>query len=190
MGARTTCATAACSAPRSSGSSATPAGPLRPEQWRELCLGTVTTHDLPPTRGYLAGEHVALRNRLGLLKSPVEQEWSALRNELAQWRALLDDLGIERGGEIGDVGSIDAMVVALHEFLARTPCLLRGVALADAAGDRRTHNQPGTHLEYPNWQYPLLDADRKPVRLADLMDSERVAELTRLFRVAAAHRGR
>ena len=25
------------------------AGPLRPEQWRELCLGTVTTHDLPPT---------------------------------------------------------------------------------------------------------------------------------------------
>ncbi len=166
------------------------AGPLRPEQWRELCLGTVTTHDLPPTRGYLAGEHVALRNRLGLLSVPVEKEWSGLREELAQWRALLDDLGIERGGEIGDVGSIDAMVHALHEFLSRTPCLLRGVALADAAGDRRTHNQPGTHQEYPNWQYPLVDAERRLVRLADLMDSEQVAELTALFRAAVTYRSR
>ena len=28
--------------------------PLEPEQYRELCLATVTTHDLPPTAGYLA----------------------------------------------------------------------------------------------------------------------------------------
>ena len=39
--------------------------PLPPEQWRELCLATVTTHDLPPTAGYLAGEHIELRDRLG-----------------------------------------------------------------------------------------------------------------------------
>ncbi len=76
------------------------AGPRRPEAWRELCLGTVTTHDLPPTAGYLAGEHVALRDRLGLLSRPAEHEWSDLAVELDQWRALLDDLGIalpERG---------------------------------------------------------------------------------------------
>jgi 4-alpha-glucanotransferase len=29
--------------------------PLPPEEWRELSLATVTTHDLPPTAGYLAG---------------------------------------------------------------------------------------------------------------------------------------
>ena len=39
--------------------------PLAPEKWRELCLATVTTHDLPPTAGYLAGEHVDLRGGWG-----------------------------------------------------------------------------------------------------------------------------
>ena len=32
--------------------------PLRPEGYRELVLATVNTHDLPPTAGYLAEEHV------------------------------------------------------------------------------------------------------------------------------------
>ena len=27
--------------------------PLAPEKWREYCLASVTTHDLPPTAGYL-----------------------------------------------------------------------------------------------------------------------------------------
>ena len=36
--------------------------PLRPEWWREYCLASVTTHDLPPTAGYLAGDHVRLRD--------------------------------------------------------------------------------------------------------------------------------
>ena len=33
-----------------------------PERWREYCLASVTTHDLPPTAGYLAGDHVRLRD--------------------------------------------------------------------------------------------------------------------------------
>ncbi len=40
--------------------------PLPAERWRELCLASVTTHDLPPNAGYLTGEHVKLRDRLGL----------------------------------------------------------------------------------------------------------------------------
>jgi 4-alpha-glucanotransferase len=161
-------------------------GPLRPEQWRELCLGTVTTHDLPPTRGYLTGEHVALRNRLGLLKNPVEQEWAALHQELAEWRALLDELGIDRGGEVGDAGAMEATVAALHRFLAQTRCLLLGVTLADAVGDRRTHNQPGTYQEYPNWQHGLVDPDGRPVFLEDIKSAESVARLIGLFRDARA----
>src|SRR4029078_12123410 len=40
--------------------------PLRPEWWREYCLASVTTHDLPPTAGYLAGDHIDIRERLPL----------------------------------------------------------------------------------------------------------------------------
>jgi 4-alpha-glucanotransferase len=158
-------------------------GPRRPEEWRELCLGTVTTHDLPPTAGYLAGEHVAVRDRLGLLARPVEHEWADLADELAQWRELLAELGIEPddGPGDGERGTVEA----LHRFLARTPSLLRGVALADAVGDRRTHNQPGTYEEYPNWRLPLLDGSGRPVLLEDMRASERVRALARLFAAEA-----
>ena len=163
------------------------AGPRRPEEWRELCLGTVTTHDLPPTAGYLAGEHVSVRDRLGLLARPVEREWAELAEELAQWRELLAELGIpyeSNGSRAGGGDGERAMVEALHRFLVRTPTLLRGVALADAVGDRRTHNQPGTDEEYPNWRLPLLDAAGRPVLLEDVKASERVRALADLFRAA------
>ncbi len=48
-------------------------GVMPPEHYRRLALATVTTHDLPPTAGYLAGEHVDLRHRLGLLTEPLEK---------------------------------------------------------------------------------------------------------------------
>ena len=48
-------------------------GPLPAERWREYCLSSVTTHDLPPTAGYLAGEHVRIRQELGLLTRPAER---------------------------------------------------------------------------------------------------------------------
>jgi 4-alpha-glucanotransferase len=34
--------------------------PLPADRWRDACLSSVTTHDLPPTAGYLAGEHIRL----------------------------------------------------------------------------------------------------------------------------------
>ncbi len=152
-------------------------GPLPARDWRELCLGTVTTHDLPPTAGYLAGEHVAIRDRLGLLARPTDAEWMELWDEVASWRTQLVEEGIEPGA-MGDTG---ALVEALHHFLVRTPALLCGVALADAAGDRRTLNQPGTYREYPNWQLPLLDGEGRAVLLSDLRTSARVRRLAEAF---------
>ena len=54
-------------------------GPLPAERWRASCLASVTTHDLPPTAGYLAGDHVRLRDSLGLLTRPVEEELAGRR---------------------------------------------------------------------------------------------------------------
>src|SRR5690625_4264741 len=68
--------------------------PLPPEQYRRLVLGTVTTHDLPPTAGYLAEEHVDLRAALGLLTEPVDQVRAAARQERAQMDQALSERGL------------------------------------------------------------------------------------------------
>jgi 4-alpha-glucanotransferase len=146
--------------------------PLPPERWRELCLATVTTHDLPPTAGYLAGEHVRIRDQLGLLTRPVEEERRIDAEDREAWLALLRS----RGWLAGDADE-QQTVEALHRALAATPSRLLGVALTDAVGDRRAMNQPGTHREYPNWRWPLADGSGRPVLLEDLVGSPRAAAL-------------
>jgi 4-alpha-glucanotransferase len=148
--------------------------PLRPESWRELCLATVTTHDLPPTAGYLAGEHIDLRERLGLLTRPLEEEVAVDEADRGAVLGLLHELGL-----LGESPTERDKVEALHRFLTWTPSRLLGVALADAVGDRRAMNQPGTDKEYPNWRLPLADGVAQPVLLEDVMLSIRVSTLAR-----------
>ena len=69
-------------------------GPLQAQRWREYCLSSVTTHDLPPTAGYLAGEHVRLREELGLLTRPVDEELADDRAEQAAWVDELRRVGL------------------------------------------------------------------------------------------------
>lgn len=153
---------------------------LPPEHWRELSLASVTTHDLPPTAGYLAGEHVRIRDELGLLTRPMEEELRVDAEERAQWLDLL----VSRGWLAVDAqADEEAVILALHRALAATPCRLLGVALTDAVGDRRAINQPGTRDEYPNWRVPLADGTGRPVLLEELVGSTRAATL------AAAVRG-
>jgi 4-alpha-glucanotransferase len=146
--------------------------PQRPERWRPSCLATVATHDLPPIAGYLAGDHIRLRERLGLLTRPVAEEWADHQRQLTAWSRMLMELGLT--GQPDLAGHVPAATVALHTFLARTPARLIGISLADAVGERRIQNQPGTVDEYPNWRMPLADADGRPVLLDDLPADPRV----------------
>ena len=68
-------------------------------------------------------------------------------------------------------------VEALHRLLTLTPARLVGVSVADAIGDRRTINQPGTIDEYPNWRVPLTDGDGRPLLLEDIVTSDRARSL-------------
>ncbi|WP_255279780.1 4-alpha-glucanotransferase [Actinomadura madurae] len=81
----------------------------------------------------------------------------------------------------GSAAYDEEIVTALHDFLTRTPARLVGISLADAVGERRTQNQPGTTDEYPNWRVPLADRDGEPVLLDDL----RTGRALRLFRTAS-----
>ena len=137
--------------------------PRPPESWRELCLATVTTHDLPPTAGYLLGEHVHLRESLGLLTRPVAEELEVSAREREVVLAELRGRGL-----LADGADEQQVVEALHTLLTQAPSRLLGVQLADLVGDRRTQNQPGTHREYPNWRIPLSGPDGRPLLLEDL----------------------
>ena len=150
--------------------------PLAAERWREYCLASVTTHDLPPTVGYLTGEHVALRDRLGLLTRPLAEESAADEAERESWLVELRDRGLLAEGD-----GVERTVEALHRYLALTPARLLCVALTDAVGDRRTQNQPGTTDEYPNWRVPLSGPDQEPLLLEDVLSSPRAARLSQAF---------
>jgi 4-alpha-glucanotransferase len=156
--------------------------PRRPGWWREYCLASVTTHDLPPTAGYLAGDHVRLRAELGLLTRDLEEELDIDRAERRAWLETLADHGLLDPALVDDPQrDVGAVVSALHRYLLSTPARLLCLSLTDAVGDRRTQNQPGTLDEYPNWRVPLSGPDGAPVSLEDVFVSERAAELAAML---------
>ncbi len=151
--------------------------PLQPEAWREYCLASVTTHDLPPTAGYLAGEHVKLQHELGLLTESLEAELAHAERERESFVGLLR----QRGFLTADPATTEDVVQALHRYLVATPARVLCAALTDAVGDRRTQNQPGTDKEYPNWRIPLSGPDGKPLNLERLYRDERAFRLASIM---------
>ncbi|HEY7054840.1 MAG TPA: 4-alpha-glucanotransferase [Mycobacterium sp.] len=154
-------------------------GPLAAERWRESCLSSVTTHDLPPTAGYLAGDHVRLRDKLGLLAKSFDDELAAAHDEQSAWLAELRRVGL-----LADDADVDDIVLAVHRYLGRTPSKLLSLSLTDAVGDRRTQNQPGTTDEYPNWRVPLCGPDGRQLLLEGVFRDARAAALAEAMRAS------
>ncbi|GAB96824.1 4-alpha-glucanotransferase [Kineosphaera limosa] len=166
--------------------------PRSPEQYRRLCLASVTTHDLPPTAGYLTGEHIRVRDELGLFTRPMVEELAEDIAGREQMLVALRDRGLlEEQAELSTLAidpsasQLEEIIEGLHKYLSFSPALLLGVSVPDLVGDRRTMNQPGTSTEYPNWLLPLAGPDRKPMLLEELMASRWARRLTR-----GVHRGR
>jgi 4-alpha-glucanotransferase len=157
-------------------------GPLPAELWREYSLSSVTTHDLPPTAGYLAGEHVRLRDSLGLLARPVDEELASDQAEKIAWLEELRRVGLLTVDSTDNEVIEEEIVLALHRYLGRTPSKLLALSLPDAVGDRRTQNQPGTTDEYPNWRVPLAGPDGRPLLLEEVFANPRAARLAEAMR--------
>ncbi|MFE4048139.1 4-alpha-glucanotransferase [Streptomyces sp. YIM B13518] len=151
--------------------------PLPPDAWRADCLATATTHDLPPTAARLSGEHVELRDGLGLLTRPAAEERAEAAADTAEWRELFVRLGLMEAG-----ASEEAEIRAVHRYLLRTPARMVGLWLPDGVGDRRPQNLPGTWDQYPNWRLPIADARGRPVTLEELTASARLRALMEVLR--------
>jgi 4-alpha-glucanotransferase len=145
--------------------------PLAPQWWRKNSLVTVSTHDLPPAAAFLSGSQVTDRVELGLLTRSEADERAEADRTVNDWIGALVGEGLLPARERP---SADEFTVALYAYLAKTPAQLIGVNLAEAAGETRSQNIPGTSDEYPNWKLPLCGPDGIPVLLEDLPASPRV----------------
>jgi 4-alpha-glucanotransferase len=151
---------------------------LRPREWPEESVATISTHDLPTATGFLRGEHVRVRAELGLLDDVPGEEAKAEadRRELIE---LLREEGLVEGAAPGE----DQLVVALHALLARSRSRLVLISPYDVVGEVRQPNLPGTVDEYPNWRLPL------PVTLEELRDDPRVRVVVDQLRVRRGQDG-
>jgi 4-alpha-glucanotransferase len=165
--------------------------PARPGEYRRLALTSVTTHDLPTVAGWLADEPTRIRATTETLGGDEADERA---RSAAQRQALLDLLVAEGLLDDDARDDVTAVVQAVHAFLTRTPSLLVSAAPADAVGDLRQPNLPGTGQDtYPSWRLPVAvpdpdgDAIRgllppsRPLLLEDLLDHAGVEGLARLL---------
>ena len=144
----------------------------RPKDYPALALACLSTHDLPTLRAWWRGDDVRLRAEHGLVAEEAAEAQFAARDAerlslVAALKAakLLDGKAAAAARESAgqaDEPMPDALVVAVHRYIARTPALLAGVRLADLTGETAPTNLPGTVDSYPNWRV------RSSVALEDL----------------------
>ena len=156
--------------------------PLPAARWREAAAASISTHDLPTAYGQIAGEPARVRDELGQLGHPlaVEQERAARAQGLLQDRLRAE--GLLAGGLLAGDAPSAAIVEAMHRMLLKSPSRLVLFAPADAVGDLRQPNLPGTTDAYPNWRLPLADGLGAAVGLEEFLahpGTERLAELAR-----------
>jgi 4-alpha-glucanotransferase/(1->4)-alpha-D-glucan 1-alpha-D-glucosylmutase len=117
----------------------------RPDEYPPQALVCVSTHDLPTLRGFFEGTDLAHREALGLL--PSDDLRDRLRAERDRDRTRLR----EAIAEAGFAGVDD--VLALHRYVARTPCALMTLQLEDVFGESEQANLPATtDDQHPNWR--------------------------------------
>ncbi len=165
--------------------------PRPAQQYRNLSLTAIGTHDLPPTAGYVNGAHNELRHELGLVEETLDElnaadaVWISQVLAVAQAEGAFDGTALASldftDRSLGDYEDTEALLEGLTRFIASTPSAMTCTNLVDMVGDTRIQNQPGTNSEqYSNWCIPLCDASGDPVTV------EKLAKLPLFTRIAEA----
>ncbi|MCB1883040.1 MAG: 4-alpha-glucanotransferase [Geminicoccaceae bacterium] len=135
-----------------------------PEAYKPLALTSLSTHDLPTLAGYWRGEDIDLRDRLDLF--PDEGQAEADRKERRRDKARIVQ-GLAKAGVAEDgtnepeaapeprAEADEALLLAAHRYLARTPSALVMLQAEDAILQTEQANLPGTIDEHPNWRRRL-----------------------------------
>jgi 4-alpha-glucanotransferase len=134
-----------------------------PERYPATAVAAVSTHDLPTLHGWLTGNDLDWRERLGLYPDAEAAKDARAQRADEQTRLFraLRRAGLLDGGRPG----YEALSLAAHRFLARTPAALLLVQLEELEGLVEQANLPGTVDEHPNWRR------RTQGTLAELLES-------------------
>lgn len=152
------------------------------QDYPELAIACLSTHDLAPLRAWWRGDDIRLRQGVGAIDAEMAAtqtreraaERASLVEALAQSGALAPDEAGRYAAAADEPGEFlpAGFAAAMHRFIALTPCKLAAARLADLAGDDRPTNLPGTVDAYPNWRFKC------PVPLEDLPHDERFGRIT------------
>ncbi|MBW2330996.1 MAG: 4-alpha-glucanotransferase [Deltaproteobacteria bacterium] len=134
---------------------------IRPQDYPELALVTVTTHDLPTLAGFWTHRDIKVRKQAGMFDNQqafieAAAERTADKKKLL---GLLQELGLLPGHCSADVNTYPEVTGELHNavvgFLALTPAKLFILSQEDLFKETDQQNLPGTTAEYPNWSLKM-----------------------------------
>ena len=136
-----------------------------PEAYRREALVCASTHDLPTLKGWSIGGDIDWRLKAGrTTEAEASRLWEDRKRERRLLGEALTEAGLYEASLYPDARALkdgrtanqqampDEMLIAVHRFLARTPCRLLAVQLDDALGAIEQANVPGTVDEHPNWR--------------------------------------
>jgi 4-alpha-glucanotransferase len=138
-----------------------------PHAYRREAMVCASTHDLPTLRGWWVCNDIdwrvkcdrATETEAVMQREDRQQDRKRLLDALMGAQALKPDPSYADAKEMPD-----DVIIAVHRFLAATPCRLLAVQLDDALGTVEQANVPGTVDEHPNWRRKIA------VPIEDLKD--------------------
>jgi 4-alpha-glucanotransferase len=137
---------------------------ISPEDYPESALASVSTHDLPPLKGYWSLQDIKLRKEMGLFLNE-ESFHRAMMNRIMDKRKMIDSLLL-----FGFLSQEEALEIQAQEepelteklhravlaFLVTTQSKLAVISQEDLLRDKNQFNLPGTITEYPNWSRKMI----------------------------------
>ena len=130
---------------------------IQPQEYPELALVTVATHDLPTLAGFWTHRDIEVRKEAGMFDNQQAAIKAAAEREADKEKllGLLQELDLLPGHCARDIKAYPELTRELHNavvgFLALTPAKLFVLSQEDLFKEARQQNLPGTIREYPNW---------------------------------------
>lgn len=147
-----------------------------PNDYPQLALACISTHDHQTMAGWWRGADIKARAEHGIVPPDTSETHLKERQfERKDLKIALNDAGATPCDPVPSAAAPDSelrkLVVGAHRFIAKTPSVMVAVRLADMTGEKQPTNIPGTSDSYPNWK-PKLS-----VSVEDLVNVPLVQEI-------------